>query len=79
MLVSVSLGVKSLHGRPSVMIQQEPNRDARASLFVLVCVILFVAFFEVGLGAIPWAIGGEIFPVESRGAAMALAAAVNWV
>jgi len=45
---------------------------------VIVGVLAFVTFFEVGLGAIPWSIGGEIFPGESKGAAMALAATANW-
>ncbi len=37
-----------------------------------------VAFFEIGLGAIPWSIGGELFPQDAKGAAMGLGAAVNW-
>jgi sugar porter (SP) family MFS transporter len=41
-------------------------------------VLVFVSFFEVGLGAIPWQIGGEIFPEAPRATAMGLAAAVNW-
>ncbi len=56
-----------------------PDSATTLGYVAIVFVLLFVAFFEIGLGAIPWAIGGEIFPVESRGAAMALAAAVNWV
>ena len=30
--------------------------------FSIVCVLAFVAFFEVGPGPIPWQIGSEIFP-----------------
>ncbi len=56
-----------------------PDSATLLGYIAIVFVLCFVAFFEVGLGAIPWAIGGEIFPTESRGAAMALAAAVNWV
>jgi len=41
-------------------------------------VLAFVSFFEVGLGAIPWQIGGEIFPEAPRATAMGVAAAVNW-
>ncbi len=65
----VALQVKASH----------PGLSTLLGYVAIVFVLLFVAFFEVGLGAIPWAIGGEIFPTESRGAAMALAAAVNWV
>jgi hypothetical protein len=65
-----------------VALQVKASNPGSATLLgyvAIVFVLLFVAFFEVGLGAIPWAIGGEIFPTESSGAAMALAAAVNWV
>jgi hypothetical protein len=59
-------------------------KSAQASLaailgpIAIVGVMIFVTFFEVGLGAIPWSIGAEIFPGESRGAAMSFAAMVNW-
>jgi SP family facilitated glucose transporter-like MFS transporter 3 len=41
-------------------------------------VLIYVCFFEVGLGAIPWSIGGEMFPEDSRATAMSAAAACNW-
>ena len=52
----------------------------RATLgpIAIVGVLSFVTFFEVGLGAIPWSIGAELFPEDSRGSAMALAATANW-
>ena len=56
-----------------------PELATTLGYVAIVFVLLFVGFFEIGLGAIPWSIGGELFPVESRGAAMGLAAAVNWV
>lgn len=59
-------------------------KTAQASLapvlgpVAIVGVLFFVTFFEVGLGAIPWSIGAELFPEDSRGSAMAIAAAFNW-
>lgn len=44
----------------------------------LVGVLLFVAFFAVGLGPIPWQVGGEMFPDKSRATAMGMGASVNW-
>ena len=38
-----------------------------------------VVFFELGMGSIPWLIGGEMLPEAPRATAMGLAAAVNWV
>lgn len=49
---------------------------AAASLLV-VCVS--IAFFSVGLGGIPWAIGNELFPPSCRASGMSLCAAANWL
>jgi len=38
-----------------------------------------VVFFELGMGSIPWLIGGEMLPEAPRATAMGVAAAVNWV
>ncbi len=45
------------------------SERALGSLSILF-VVLFVTFFELGPGPIPWAIGGEIFPEEKRAAGM---------
>ena len=55
-----------------------PELTVTLGYVAIVFVMLAVAFFEIGLGAIPWSIGGELFPAESKGAAMAFGAAVNW-
>mmetsp|Transcript_10457 Transcript_10457/g.8716 ORF Transcript_10457/g.8716 Transcript_10457/m.8716 type:complete len:91 (-) Transcript_10457:68-340(-) len=39
----------------------------------------YIAFFAIGVGAIPWLIMSEIFPNEVRGNAAAIATAVNWL
>ena len=49
-----------------------------ANYLSIAFVLAFVSFFEVGLGAIPWQIGGEIFSETPRATAMGVAAAVNW-
>ena len=40
--------------------------------------VLFVSFFEFGLGPIPWLIVAEITPSEYRGRIMSIASFVNW-
>jgi len=45
----------------------------------IVCVALYVLFFELGLGPIPWMIGAEFFPERPRATAMSAAAAVNYI
>jgi len=42
-------------------------------------VLVFVSFFEVGLGPIPWLIGAEIFPNRIRSQAMGISSTINWM
>ncbi|KAJ0811744.1 putative major facilitator, sugar transporter, major facilitator superfamily [Helianthus annuus] len=42
-------------------------------------VLVFIAFFSVGMGAIPWLIMSEIFPLHIKGAAGSLVCIVNWL
>ncbi|XP_061896920.1 solute carrier family 2, facilitated glucose transporter member 2 [Entelurus aequoreus] len=48
------------------------------SYFSMSAIFLFVSFFEVGPGPIPWFIVAEIFSQGPRPAAMALAGCCNW-
>jgi len=55
----------------------EHNQKSLGYLSILF-VMIFVSFFELGPGPIPWAIGGEIFPEAPRATAMSFCAANNW-
>ncbi len=44
----------------------------------LAAVMLFVSFFEIGLGPIPWLIVAELFDSKYVATAMSLACIVNW-
>lgn len=63
------------------LVEKDSHPEAASELgsFSVACVMLYICFFEVGLGAIPWSIGAELFPEEPRATAMSLAAAANWV
>lgn len=52
---------------------------ALAQALTVVMVLAFVTFFEVGLGPIPWLIGGELFTNKHRAFAMSLLATINWL
>ncbi len=45
----------------------------------VVMILVFVSFFEVGLGPIPWLIGAEIFPNRIRSEAMGISSTINWM
>ncbi|XP_071703618.1 sugar transporter ERD6-like 16 [Rutidosis leptorrhynchoides] len=47
--------------------------------FAVSGVLVFIASFSVGMGAIPWLIMSEIFPLQIKGAAGSLACIVNWL
>ncbi|KAI0244789.1 Bifunctional purine biosynthesis protein PurH [Massospora cicadina] len=42
-------------------------------------VVLFVGFFAIGLGSVPWLIMPEIFPTRTLAAASALCMGLNWM
>jgi len=44
----------------------------------IVAVCLYVAFFSLGLGAIPWLMMGEVFPMKTRSIASSAATMLNW-
>eukprot|EP01138_Halocafeteria_seosinensis_P000829 gb/GECG01000850.1/.p1 GENE.gb/GECG01000850.1/~~gb/GECG01000850.1/.p1 ORF type:complete len:532 (+),score=56.12 gb/GECG01000850.1/:1-1596(+) len=59
--------------------KEEQSVEKPLGYVIIVLILSFVSFFEVGLGAIPWQIGGEIFPDGPRATAMSAAAMFNWI
>ncbi|KAL1498083.1 hypothetical protein ABEB36_008939 [Hypothenemus hampei] len=54
--------------------------DVRPYSFLpLVSLALFIIFFSIGFGPIPWMIMGEIFPPHMKGTASSAAASLNWI
>ncbi|KAL5793028.1 hypothetical protein ACOSP7_001622 [Xanthoceras sorbifolium] len=46
--------------------------------FALAGVLIYVGSFSIGMGAIPWVIMSEIFPINVKGAAGSLVTLVHW-
>lgn len=44
-----------------------------------VCVFIYIAFFAVSLGPLPWVMMPEVFPLNARGAGSSCSAASNWL
>ena len=40
--------------------------------------MLFIFFFSIGIGPLPWVINGELFPEECKAASASLSAVVNF-
>jgi sugar porter (SP) family MFS transporter len=49
-----------------------------ASWFALVCLIVYIASFAIGLGPVFWLMISEIFPLKVRSAAMSISTVGNW-
>lgn len=47
-------------------------------IFCVICTVMYVAFFEVGLGPIPWLIVAEVTPTSHRALIMSIASGMNW-
>ncbi|KAI8073689.1 general substrate transporter [Thamnidium elegans] len=45
----------------------------------VVCIMLYVAFFAIGYGMVPFVITGESFPTYAVGAASSACLAINWL
>ncbi|KAF4358846.1 hypothetical protein F8388_013650 [Cannabis sativa] len=50
-----------------------------APLIAVAGVLIFIASFSIGLGAVPWVIMSEIFPIHVKGIAGSMVVMVNWL
>ncbi|RJL21731.1 sugar porter family MFS transporter [Bailinhaonella thermotolerans] len=50
-----------------------------ASTIALVCILVYIASFAIGLGPVFWLLNSEIYPPSVRGEAASLATMVNWL
>jgi SP family facilitated glucose transporter-like MFS transporter 8 len=57
---------------------QSPGEPAKAVWLLLAGSYMYIAFFSIGAGPIPWLMMAEIFPDNVRGKACLIAAAINW-
>ena len=60
----------------SILIIIAQNEDIGA--FLIATTLIFVVFFALGNGSIPWLITGEMFTQGSRSAASSIVVFINW-
>lgn len=81
--MALSLGVMSVvfATATKVMVdgQLTPELGPVAGPVALIAANLFVVFFGVSWGPLMWVLLGEMFPNRIRGAALAVAGAVQWI
>lgn len=45
----------------------------------MIGIILYLAFFSIGIGCTPWTLNSEIYPLHLRGVGISLSTTANWV
>jgi MFS family permease len=55
-----------------------PGFSGALGWFATGSLMLYVAFFAIGLGPVFWLLISEIYPLEARGTAMGLVTVANW-
>ncbi|KAJ0079052.1 hypothetical protein Patl1_22725 [Pistacia atlantica] len=80
LMISVAgLLVGSLSIGTSFLLKEHGMAPEVAPVLALVGVMVYIAFFSVGTGPIPWVIMSEIFPLNLKGPAGSLVTLVNWL
>ncbi|XP_021730987.1 sugar transporter ERD6-like 7 [Chenopodium quinoa] len=57
-------------------VHQEYTKEG--GILAATCILVYIAFYSVGMGPIPWVVMSEIFPINVKGVAGSLATLVNW-
>jgi len=87
LLSSSLMALSSIGLTVALYVIEQQSADASADIgaestvvghLAVVFVLLFVIFFELGLGPIPWLIVAEMFPAHARGSGMTLCSSLNW-
>ncbi|XP_031264297.1 sugar transporter ERD6-like 8 [Pistacia vera] len=80
LMISVAgLLVGSLSIGTSFLLKEHGMAPEVSPVLALVGVMVYIAFFSVGTGPIPWVIMSEIFPLNLKGPAGSLVTLVNWL
>ncbi|XP_059660545.1 sugar transporter ERD6-like 7 [Cornus florida] len=66
-----------LTGTSFFLTSYELSVDA-APVLAVVGILVYIGAFSAGMGAVPWVIMSEIFPINIKGVAGSLATLVNW-
>lgn len=55
------------------------TKQATYAVLALVGTLLYVAFYSIGWGPLPWLLMSEFFPIKTRGLATSIVTCANWL
>ena len=58
--------------------KSKPNTNGMAGIFAMITSMIFVGFFALGPGPVPWIVTGEFYTQSHRSAAVAIGTCANW-
>ncbi|RHN44644.1 putative major facilitator, sugar transporter, major facilitator superfamily [Medicago truncatula] len=59
-------------------LQLQVHDVGAVSTLAVTGILVYIGSFSIGMGAIPWVVMSEIFPVNIKGQAGSIATIVNW-
>ncbi|KAJ8769759.1 hypothetical protein K2173_005965 [Erythroxylum novogranatense] len=62
----------------SFLVKENNPASTISPILAIAGVMLFIASFSIGMGAIPWVLMSELFPLNVKGLAGSLVTMVNW-
>jgi SP family myo-inositol transporter-like MFS transporter 13 len=55
------------------------NMTGTIAYFIVVIIVVYIAFYAGGIGPVPWTVNSEIYPNQLQSVASSVAATFNWV
>ena len=78
--IFISAGFSESIGTVAMVVVKDIHKWKELSpILALVGVLVYVGSYSIGMGAIPWVIMSEIFPINVKGSAGSFVAFVNWL
>ena len=77
-LMTVILNGVSLEYMDCDQAKSKPNTNGMAGIFAMITSMIFVGFFALGPGPVPWIVTGEFYTQPHRSAAVAIGTCANW-
>mmetsp|Transcript_14160 Transcript_14160/g.34512 ORF Transcript_14160/g.34512 Transcript_14160/m.34512 type:complete len:536 (-) Transcript_14160:277-1884(-) len=78
LLLTASAGMASAAGTLGLLFLLSHSGSSTPGWLDIILVILYIVFFSIGMGPIPWLLMSELFPDYTRALAGSVATMINW-